>query len=107
MWANLRGVPVGDPTAEIRDGGFEDTLIVGHTGFGWQITPDVANVTMSVDEGAHQSGARSLRLDFHGNSNPVSPLVTQIVLVKPGTSYHLALFGLSKTLFRRQVRQSP
>ena len=95
VWAHLRGVPLTD-AGTIRDGGFEGVLIVGQTGFGWQITPDVVNVTMSIDEGEHQSGARSLRTDFRGNSNPTAPLLTQIVLVKPLTRYHLGLFALSK-----------
>jgi hypothetical protein len=51
---------------------------------------------MSIDEGAHQSGARSLRIDFRGDSNPITPLVSQIVLVKPATRYHLGLAALSK-----------
>jgi len=51
---------------------------------------------MSIDEGAHQSGARSLRVDFHGDSNPQSPLLTQIILVKPLTHYHLGLGALTK-----------
>jgi Flp pilus assembly protein TadD len=100
VWASARGVPLTDgplPGATaIRDGGFEDKLTVGQTGFGWQIMPDTANVIMSIDDGAHQSGARSLRLDFRGNSNPTSPLVTQIILVQPRTHYHLALAALSK-----------
>jgi len=96
VWASIRGVPLTEGNSALRDGGFEEVLTVGQTGFGWQITPDVSNVAMSIDEGAHQSGNRSLRLDFHGNSNPTSPLVTQIILVKPQTRYHLGLFALSK-----------
>lgn len=101
VWASLHGVPLtGGPdrnaSGVIRDGGFEEVLTVGQTGFGWQITPNVANVDMSIDEGLHQSGARSLRIDFHGNSNPTSSLFNQIVLVKPGTRYHLSLSALSK-----------
>jgi hypothetical protein len=100
VWASLRGItlPKGALTdaAMIRDGGFEDVLTIGQTGFGWQIIPDVVNVTMSIDEGAHQAGARSLRVDFRGNSNPVAPLFTQLVLVKPRTRYHLGLAALSK-----------
>ncbi len=57
---------------------------------------DVVNVTVSIDAGAHQTGARSLRLDFHGNSDPALPLVTQIILVNPQTHYHLGFFALSK-----------
>jgi hypothetical protein len=102
VWATIHNAPLpvnGGPNAgTIRDGGFEGVLTVGQTGFGWQITPDVTNVAMSIDEGAHQGGARSLRLDFHGNSDPALPLVTQIILVKPQTRYHLGLFALSKEL---------
>ena len=95
IWATMKGVPLSDAGA-IRDGGFEGVLTVGETGFGWQITPDLANVAMSIDEGAHQSGTRSLRIDFRGNSNPTSPLLTQIVMVKPLTHYHFGLAALSK-----------
>jgi hypothetical protein len=100
VWASLRGIPLTKgalaDAATIRDGGFEDVLTVGQTGFGWQVTPDVVNVTMSIDEGAHETGARSLRVDFHGNSNPSAPLFSQLMLVKPQTHYHLGLAALSK-----------
>lgn len=96
VWASMHGVPLANGISALRDGSFEGVLTVGQTGFGWQITPGVSNVAMSIDEGMHQSGARSLRLDFRGNSNPTSPLVTQIILVKPQTRYHLGLFALSK-----------
>lgn len=98
VWSSLHGIPSTgtDATAVIRDSGFEGVLTVGQTGFGWQIAPNVENVAMSIDEGTRQSGARSLRLDFHGNSNPTSALLTQIVLVKPATRYHLGLAALSK-----------
>src|SRR5205807_3820202 len=56
-----------------------------------------ANVTMSVDTSEHQSGSRSLRLEFHGNSDPSQPLLTQIMLVKPETHYRLS--------FASQVRE--
>ena len=95
VWAHLRGIPTTDPGG-LRDGSFEGVLTVGQTGFGWQIPPDLVNVTMSIDEAEHQSGARSLRTDFRGNSNPTAPLVIQIILVKPLTRYHFGLSALSK-----------
>jgi hypothetical protein len=95
VWASNRVAGAPD-VGTIRDGGFEGVLAVGQTGFDWQIAPNITNVVMSIDEGARQSGARSLRLDFRGNSNPTEPLITQIVLVKPLTHYHLGLFALSK-----------
>ena len=53
-------------------------------------------MTMSVDINEHQSGSRSLRIDFRGNSSPTSPLLTQLVLVKPQTHYRLSFAVLSK-----------
>lgn len=95
VWARMQGLPLTN-ASEIRDGSFEEKLTVGQTGFDWQVIPNVPNVTMSVDEAEHQSGSRSLRIDFRGNSNPTTPLITQIVLVKPRTRYHLGVAVLSK-----------
>jgi tetratricopeptide (TPR) repeat protein len=95
VWARLRGLPSTSGT-EIKDGGFEEAIVVGQSGFGWQITPGSPNVAMSFDEAEHQSGKRSLRMDFRGNSNPTSPLLTQTMLAKPLTRYHVSVFGLTK-----------
>ena len=95
VWARMNGLPATSAT-EVRDGGFEEAIILGQSGFGWQITPDVPNVSMSIDEGEHQNGKRSLRIDFRGNSSPSSPLLTQLILVQPLTHYHIGLFALSK-----------
>jgi len=80
----------------IYDGGFEEPITVGPPGFGWQITPSVANVTMSVDTNERHDESRSLRIDFRGNSSAKSPLLTQLVLVKPQTHYRLSFAALSK-----------
>src|SRR5437762_10776571 len=113
VWATIHGLPLGTlpdgrvlplgtlpdgrvSDTRIYDGGFEEPITVGQPGFGWQITPSVANVTMSVDTNEHQSGSRSLRIDFRGNSSPTSPLLTQLVLVKPQTHYRLAFAALLK-----------
>jgi len=95
VWARMKDLPLTSRT-EVRDGGFEEAILVGQSGFGWQITPNVSNVTMSFDEGQHQSGKRSLRVDFRGNSSPTSPLLTQVLLVKPLTRYHVSVFALSQ-----------
>ena len=90
VWARAHGLSTGDPGATIRDGDFENPIEVGQAGFGWQVTPNVANVTMSLDMSERQSGSRSLRLEFHGNSDPSQPLLTQMLLVQPETHYRLS-----------------
>ena len=95
VWARMNGLPLSSANG-VHDGGFEEAIVLGQSGFGWQITPDVPNVAMSFDEGEHQNGKRSLRIDFRGNSSPTSALLTQLMLVKPLTRYHVGLFALSK-----------
>jgi hypothetical protein len=95
VWARLKNLPLTS-AGELRDGGFEEAIVFGKSGFGWQIAQDNPNVTMSFDEGEHQSGKRSVRIDFRGNSNPTSPLLSQLMLVKPLTHYHVGVFALSK-----------
>ena len=88
VWARMRGVPATG--SGFFDGGFEGWLATGQAGFGWQIAPSIANVEMSVDTSEHQSGGRSLRVEFRGNSNPAASLLTQLILVKPNTHYRIS-----------------
>lgn len=97
VWARLRGVPSTNSLNLLRDGGFESAITLEQSGFGWQIAPNIANVMMSVDATEHQSGARSLRIDFRGDSHPQTILLTQYVLVKPQTNYRIS--------FAAQLRQ--
>lgn len=96
VWARMRGTSAANPIGVFADGGFEGWLAAGQKGFDWQISPDITNVEMSLDTSEHQSGARSLRIQFHGNSNPGAPLLTQLVLVKPLTAYRVSFAALLK-----------
>ena len=98
VWARIHGVPATDAMATIRDGGFESAITVGEQGFGWQIAPDVTNVNLSIDAAEHQSGSQSLRLEFRGNSTPSQPLVTQFILVKPLTKYHVSFAAMGRDI---------
>lgn len=90
VWARMRGVPATSSGRNFFDGGFEGWLATGQSGFGWQIAPSITNVEMSVDTSEHQSGGRSLRIEFRGNSNPATSLLTQLILVKPQTHYRIS-----------------
>lgn len=83
----------------ITDGGFEDKISRNDPGFGWQVNWQVATVRITLDNGedAHQ-GKRSLRFDWNGNSNPVSQVLTQIVVVEPNTRYRLKFAALTKDI---------
>ena len=98
VWARMHDVSSADAVGVIRDAGFEGSITVGEPGFGWQIAPDVPNVTMSVDATERQSGSKSLRIEFHGNSNPSQALLTQLIMVKPRTKYHLSFAAMGRDL---------
>jgi len=92
----MRGVPATNSGGGFFDGGFEGWLATGQAGFGWQIAPSITNVEMSVDTSEHQSGGRSLRVEFRGNSNPATMLLTQLILVKPQTHYRISFAAQSR-----------
>lgn len=94
VWARIHHVSGGAPA--LLNPGFEDEIAVGEPGFNWQISDNLANVTMSADPTQYQSGQKSLRIDFRGDSNPTTPSVTQLVLVKPHTNYRLKFQALLK-----------
>ena len=79
------------------NGSFEDDIDVARNGFGWQISPDVPNVTLSVDSSERENGARSLRLDFHGSSNSAIALASQIVIAETATRYRLSFQAKTKS----------
>lgn len=78
----------------IHDGGFEATLSTNQSGFGWRV-PDTRIVGLSIDPNEPHSGARSLRMDFAGESPP-SALLSQLFIVKPSTRYRIHFAARSR-----------
>lgn len=71
----------------LHDGGFEASLSTNESGFGWRVT-DTRSVGFSIDPNEPHSGARSLQMDFAGDS-PSHALLSQLVIVKPSTQYRI------------------
>ncbi len=94
VWARLHNIQA--TPAQLLNGSFEDDVVVGQKGFGWQIPAEPANLTISIDPSQFQSGSRSLRIDFHGNSKPSDTLASQFVIVQPNTRYWLTFYANSK-----------
>lgn len=78
------------------NGSFEEDIQIGQQGFGWQTPDNINGVTFSVDTGEHENGAKSLRLDFHGNTDPQTRLVSQLVVVEPGRRYRVSLYAMTR-----------
>jgi tetratricopeptide (TPR) repeat protein len=73
----------------VFDGGFEGSLNLAETGFGWRLAPAQPGLGMSQDGRQPQSGARSLRIDFSGHANPAAEIFSQLIAVEPATRYKL------------------
>ncbi len=88
----------GQATTGVYDAGFEGALSLSERGFGWRISRDQPTVTISVDAGTPHSGSKDLRIDFNGNSNPGTAIVSQLVLVEPSSRYKLSFAGRSQDM---------
>jgi hypothetical protein len=60
--------------------------------------PDAGGVEISVDAFEPKSGARSLHLQWAGNSNPGTPVISQTVLVESRASYRLRFVAREKDI---------
>ncbi|HSE21556.1 MAG TPA: carbohydrate binding domain-containing protein [Pyrinomonadaceae bacterium] len=73
----------------IVDGGFESSLSVNNTGFGWRFATGEQKVEMSQDTTERQSGTRSLKINFAGHATPGNILLSQYVVVEPDRTYKI------------------
>lgn len=75
--------------ARIYDGGFEAPLSFDAIGFGWRVPRSVKGVTVSLNSSQPHTGSKNLRIDFSGDSNPGSELVSQLILLEPSKRYQI------------------
>jgi len=73
----------------INDSGFEEEGDLQEPGFGWRTVDKVQGFHLSLDTTDPKQGRSSLKVDFEGDSNPASPVISQLVLVEPRTPYQL------------------
>ena len=80
------------------DGDFESAVAEESLGFGWQLAQRLERVSATSDAKEPNSGTRSLRLDFSGNSKPSARIISQVVLVEPRAQYRLTFAGRTENL---------
>ena len=83
------GADAASAKPAIFDGGFEGTLSLDESGFGWRLAPVHPGIEFSIDGNQPQSGNRSLRITFSGNTNPALELVSQLVVIDPAEHYRM------------------
>jgi hypothetical protein len=89
LWTIGRTGNSSEAAGVIIDPGFEQEIDLNEVGFGWRPSGRVSTVTLSLDSGQPKEGHSSLRVDFNGESDPSTPIISQLIFVRPGTHYQL------------------
>ncbi|HEV8371339.1 MAG TPA: hypothetical protein VGQ39_25570 [Pyrinomonadaceae bacterium] len=85
-------------TSQIYDGGFENTINFGEIGFGWQVPRDRSTIEVSQDTAEKDSGTRSLRITFGGDSPAAESIMSQTVIIKPQQKYRISFAVRTKDI---------
>lgn len=91
VWAAKRNISSESHNgiAAMTDGSFENEIHLDYTGFEWQVARDLDALNVNQDSNEPRAGEYSLRLDWSGNSDPSTPVVSQLVRVEAKTIYRL------------------
>ena len=81
VWSGVAKGNGPNGIAIIANGGFEDPIDLDDLGFGW-ITRDLPTAHILLDANEPHTGSSSLRLDWTGESDPATPVISQLVLVR-------------------------
>ncbi len=87
LWLVVRGTAVA-PGVMI-DPGFEQESNLDGPGFGWRLGEKRQGFRLALDTNNPREGRSSLKVDFSGDSDPSSPVISQLVLIEPGSHYQL------------------
>jgi O-antigen ligase len=97
VWSSGQNADTGG-TALFVNGGFESEIKLDDPGFGWQPMWRPEAVSISSDIKNPHSGARSLRVDWSGKSDPSDAVISQLLLVEPGKRYRLSFAARTEEL---------
>src|SRR6185295_17536665 len=82
----------------ISDSGFEEEGDLQEAGFGWSTVHPIQGFHLSLDPANPRQGRSSLKVDFDGNSDPASPVISQLVIVEPSTRYQLRFAARTESI---------
>ena len=84
--------------ASITDPGFEGRINLSEAGYGWRQERSLEGVRLSLETKGPRSGSRCLLIEWSGNSQPESTVISQLVLVEPDTRYRLSFYARAEDL---------
>jgi tetratricopeptide (TPR) repeat protein len=94
VWSSV--AEVGAP--HLFNGGFEEPLVFDGLELGrWVLSHDAKN-KLAIDVSEKFTGTRSFQITLDGNWNPVTPLLSQTVLVDPSKTYRVSFSLKTKDL---------
>jgi len=86
LWSIDHPAPMVD---QLIDPSFEHESNLDERGFGWRRENKAAALSLSLDQKSPNEGRFSLRVDFNGDSEAGPPIISQFMLITPGTRYRL------------------
>jgi len=90
VWISTRPVSKKTTGPELLiNGEFESAISLDETGFGWRV-PRMKEVHVSLSVEDPHSGRGCLSISYTGESDPSTPAISQIILVRPHSSYTLS-----------------
>jgi len=96
LWAV--GHHPGAAPGVIIDPGFEQETDLDEPGFGWHLGEKREGFRLSLDTNDPREGRSSLKVEFSGDSDPSSPVISQLVLIEPGAHYQLRFVVRSESI---------
>ncbi|HEY6660446.1 MAG TPA: tetratricopeptide repeat protein [Pyrinomonadaceae bacterium] len=81
------------------NGGFEEQIVLNDATFGgWSLSPAQSRNKLALDVSEKFAGARSLQINFGGEWDPGTPLLSQTVIDEPNKSYRVFVSVQTKEL---------
>ena len=87
LWAV--GRPASAAPGILFDPGFEQESNLKDPGFGWRLGENNKGFDLLLDTNDPRGGRSSLKVEFGGDSDPFSPVISQLVLIEPNAHYQL------------------
>lgn len=89
-------INAGDPI--MSDPGFEQERQLDVPGFDWHTEHKARTLTLSLEPANPKEGKSSLRVEFSGDSDPGTQIISQLVLVEPNNRYQLKFAARTESI---------
>jgi len=92
LWATTVASDAKAGSELVFDGGFEHTTGTSQGAFGWNIAQELSGVAVSRTQQNPHSGSYAIRIKYSGATSIGKIILSQLILVRPGSSYVLKFY---------------